>query len=33
MFVYEKKLEYPVRIRNANPALARFLAMTPPQWE
>ena len=23
MFVYEKKLEYPVRIRNANPALAK----------
>ena len=25
MFVYEKKLEYPVRIRNANPALAKFI--------
>ena len=25
MFVYEKKLEYPVRIRNANPALATFI--------
>ena len=23
--VYEKKLEYPVRIRNANPALAKFI--------
>ena len=25
MFAYEKKLEYPVRIRNANPALAKFI--------
>ena len=25
MFVYEKKLEYPVRIRNANPARAKFI--------
>ena len=25
MFVYEKKLEYPVRIRNTNPALAKFI--------
>lgn len=25
MFVYEKKLQYPVRIRNSNPALAKFI--------
>jgi len=25
MFIYEKKLQYPVRIRNANPALAKFI--------
>jgi len=25
MFVYEKKLQYPVKIRNANPALASFI--------
>lgn len=25
MFVYEKKLQYPVRIKNANPALAKFI--------
>ena len=25
MFVYEKKLQYPVRIRNTNPALAKFV--------
>ena len=25
MFVYEKKLQYPVRIKNPNPALARFI--------
>ena len=25
MFVYEKKLQYPVRIRNTNPALAKFI--------
>lgn len=25
MFVYEKKLQYPVRIQNPNPALARFI--------
>ena len=28
MFVYEKKLEYPVRIRNANPALAKFICLS-----
>ena len=25
MFVYEKKLEYPVKIKNPNPALAKFI--------
>ncbi len=25
MFSYEKKLQYPVRIKNANPALAKFI--------
>ena len=25
MFVYEKKLQYPVRIKNPNPALAKFI--------
>lgn len=25
MFVYEKKLQYPVRIQNPNPALAKFI--------
>ena len=25
MFVYEKKLQYPVRIKNTNPALAKFI--------
>jgi len=25
MFAYEKKLQYPVRISNPNPALARFI--------
>lgn len=25
MFVYEKKLQYPVRIKNCNPALAKFI--------
>ena len=25
MFVYEKKLQYPVKIKNANPALAKFI--------
>ena len=25
MFVYEKKLQYPVRIKNQNPALAKFI--------
>ena len=25
MFVYEKKLEYPLRIKNSNPALAKFI--------
>ena len=25
MFVYEKKLQYPVRIKNSNPALAKFI--------
>lgn len=25
MFVYQKKLQYPVRIRNTNPALAKFI--------
>ena len=25
MFVYEKKLQYPVRIRNTNPGLAKFI--------
>lgn len=25
MFVYEKKLQYPVKIRNANPVLAKFI--------
>ena len=25
MFVYEKRLQYPVRIKNTNPALAKFI--------
>lgn len=25
MFVYEKKLQYPVKIQNPNPALAKFI--------
>jgi len=25
MFSYEKKLQYPVRIKNTNPALAKFV--------
>lgn len=25
MFVYEKKLQYPIRIKNTNPALAKFI--------
>ena len=25
MFVYEKKLEYPIRIRNTNPKLAAMI--------
>ena len=25
MFIYEKKLQYPVRIKNPNPALAKFI--------
>ena len=25
MFEYEKKLQYPVRIKNPNPALAKFI--------
>ena len=25
MFVYEKKLEYPVNIKNTNPKLARYI--------
>ncbi len=25
MFVYEKKLQYPVKIKNTNPALAKFI--------
>ena len=25
MFVYEKKLQYPVKIKNPNPALAKFI--------
>lgn len=25
MFVYEKKLQYPVKIKNCNPALAKFI--------
>lgn len=25
MFIYEKKLQYPVRIKNTNPALAKFI--------
>lgn len=25
MFVYEKKLQYPVRIKNCNPAMAKFI--------
>ena len=25
MFVYQKKLEYPVKITNPNPALAKFI--------
>ena len=25
MFIYEKKLQYPVKIRNTNPALAKFI--------
>jgi len=25
MWIYEKKLEFPVRIKNKNPALAKFI--------
>ena len=25
MFVYEKRLQYPVKIKNTNPALAKFI--------
>ena len=25
MFVYEKKLQFPVKIKNPNPALAKFI--------
>ena len=25
MFIYEKRLQYPVRIKNTNPALAKFI--------
>lgn len=25
MFVYEKKLQYPVRIKNCNPAMAKYI--------
>ena len=25
MFVYEKKLQYPVKIKSPNPALAKFI--------
>lgn len=25
MFVYEKRLQYPVKIKNKNPALAKFI--------
>ena len=25
MFIYEKKLQYPVKIKNPNPALAKFI--------
>lgn len=25
MFVYEKKLQYPIRIKNPNPRLAKFI--------
>ena len=25
MFVYEKKLQYPVKIKNTDPALAKFI--------
>ena len=25
MFAYEKKLQYPVKIKNPNPALAKFI--------
>ena len=25
MFIYEKKLQYPVRIKNPNPKLAKFI--------
>lgn len=25
MWLYEKKLEYPVKIKNSNPALAKFI--------
>ena len=25
MFVYEKKLQYPVRIKNPNPAMAKYI--------
>lgn len=25
MFQYEKRLQYPVRIKNTNPALAKFI--------
>lgn len=25
MFIYEKKLQYPIKIKNPNPALAKFI--------
>ena len=25
MFIYEKKLQYPVKIKNPNPVLAKFI--------
>ena len=25
MFIYEKKLQFPIRVRNTNPALAKFI--------
>ena len=36
MFVYEKKLQYPVRIANPNPKLAAFIISQyggPESWE